>query len=716
MSKRHFRPSPIQGPVSRAKFTLPYPLCVISAPEISKPPVSQQPTSAFTSQDQLFTNLREAAQHWFGFGFKLLPIHPRQKIPATAWDPWMAKLSKTSIEAYWGKNPDHEIACLVGNEFIVFDADTQQAEDALVALEAKFGMSSRLVVKTRKGTHHYYRRQAGSRARSDSQSTEKYPERIDVKTGRSLAMLPCSTDKVIALCGVQHASELSIASQEFMDAVCIHNGRTPPQPPVNLPDEEVSACTDIKASNVEFSQLERLVMSLDPDMGYEDWTHVLMAIHYETDGSDVGLALADRWSSKGDTYKGIKEIETKWRSFKADAPTQHKMGTLIWMARNAGIDTGAIIHPVEAFEFCETETIYPPGHPALAPVASNDASINPLLEFSLRGRTAELEQQAVDQKPILGDIVLQGQATVIYAPPNSGKTLIVLFEIINSIKARRFDPDMLFYLNMDDNSVGLVEKNRLAEEYGFHMLADGHRGFKGLDFPAAMETMIEKNTAKGVIVILDTIKKFVNTMDKTRSSAFSRVVRRFVMKGGTVIALAHTNKNPGQDGNVVFAGTSDIRDDFDCCYTLAPVSKQSNDAIKVVEFQNIKKRGAVPQSVAYSYAEGRDVAYSELLLSVEKVESEQLETMPHGAELPSDTPIIAAVESCIDGGVNTKMKLADAVAVKAKVSKRTALRVIEKYTGSVVGTHLWAFVVRDRGAKVFERLPGIQTESSIAAG
>lgn len=202
MSKRHFRPNLIQGAVSRAKFTLPYPLCVVSASTSSNSSESEQTSTSITTQNQLFANLSEAAQYWFGFGLKLLPILPKQKIPATAWDAWMAKLSETSIEAYWKKYPEHEIACLVGSEFIVYDADTQQAEDALVALEAKFGMSPQLVIKTRKGTHHYFRRALGSRARSDSHSTAKHPERIDVKTDRSLAMLPCSTDKVIAFCNV----------------------------------------------------------------------------------------------------------------------------------------------------------------------------------------------------------------------------------------------------------------------------------------------------------------------------------------------------------------------------------------------------------------------------------------------------------------------------------------------------------------------------------
>ena len=40
------------------------------------------------------------------------------------------------------------------------------------------------------------------------------------------------------------------------------------------------------------------------------------------------------------------------------------------------------------------------------------------------------------------------------------------------------------------------------------MLADGHQGFELAHFTAAMEEMIANDTAKGVVIILDTLKKF----------------------------------------------------------------------------------------------------------------------------------------------------------------------------------------------------------------
>lgn len=60
---------------------------------------------------------------------------------------------------------------------------------------------------------------------------------------------------------------------------------------------------------------------------------------------------------------------------------------------------------------------------------------NPLRRHSLRGDAAKLDAQAIDTRPLLGDFVMHGQATMIYAEPNAGKTLTVLRLIIDAIEA-----------------------------------------------------------------------------------------------------------------------------------------------------------------------------------------------------------------------------------------------------------------------------------------
>lgn len=454
----------------------------------------------------------------------------------------------------------------------------------------------------------------------------------------------------------------------------------------------------------EMSKLAQLLDAIKPDCGRNEWLHVLMAVHNATGGSDAGLALVDAWSSKGKKYKGPKDVAVQWHSLDGYTGTPIAVGTLIKMAREVGADTDAIMMGEEAFEPCETEVVEADAQAPATTTMPRDARIaNPLTRYSLRDSLAELEKQRVEQRLILGELVLLGQATVIYALANTGKTLIVIYLLIDAIRKSLIDPSKLYYINMDDNSSGLVEKVRVFAEYGCHMLADGHKGFAAKVFSAAMQKMIETDTAHGAIIVLDTLKKFVNTMNKDESREFAGVVRRFCLKGGTVIALAHANKNPGPDGKIKYTGTTDIVDDFDCAYTLQTVS-QVDATQRVVEFTNIKRRGDVALSAAYSYALERGVSYGELLTSVQELNLDQLEPIKQAAELQSDAPVITAIESCIAEGITSKMKLAMEAAERAKVSNRVAIQVLEKYTGDDQNKHRWKYVVRDRGAKVFELL------------
>lgn len=167
---------------------------------------------------------------------------------------------------------------------------------------------------------------------------------------------------------------------------------------------------------------------------------------------------------------------------------------------------------------------------------------NALTKYSLLGSAAELEKHALEQKPLLGSVCLTGEATVWYAKYGTGKTLIALHLIIEAIQDKRIDPALVIYINADDSSAGLAQKVRLLDDYGVHVLAQGHRGFRASTVAEKMAEMVEARTAKGHLIVFDTLKKFVDVMDKKATRAFNEVVRQFVMQGGTVLALAHTNK------------------------------------------------------------------------------------------------------------------------------------------------------------------------------
>lgn len=68
----------------------------------------------------------------------------------------------------------------------------------------------------------------------------------------------------------------------------------------------------------EADKLREMLATLDPDAAYDDWLAVGMALHHETRGAPLGLALWNEWSSTGQKYRGLGDLENRWRGFRLD--------------------------------------------------------------------------------------------------------------------------------------------------------------------------------------------------------------------------------------------------------------------------------------------------------------------------------------------------------------------------------------------------------------
>lgn len=327
-----------------------------------------------------------------------------------------------------------------------------------------------------------------------------------------------------------------------------------------------------------------------------------------------------------------------------------------------------------------------------------------LLKFSLLGQGAEWDAQARATTSILGSAILAGQATAIYAAPNVGKTLVLLHLITEAVQSGRLDPSNTYYVNADDSSRGMAEKLLLLDELGVHTLVPGFEGFKTAHLAEALATMVAQDQCRGVVLAIDTLKKFVDLMDKKGATAFGDLVRQFVLLGGTVIALAHTRKNANPNGQLVYGGTTDIVEDFDAACLLVPLTHRTPTGEKVVQFQFVKRRGPNADE-AYSYADEAELSYSERLASVRPVDPVEFDKFAEVDNRLADDKLITVFADCIENEVVQKMALVREVANRTGVSRRSAMQVLERYTGNDPELHRWDYSVRDRGAKVFRLLP-----------
>jgi hypothetical protein len=239
-------------------------------------------------------------------------------------------------------------------------------------------------------------------------------------------------------------------------------------------------------------------------------------------------------------------------------------------------------------------------------------------DFALNGQSKAMAEKMKSDTYILKDLAIAGQMTVFYAAPNTGKTLIILKMLIDSIKGGDVEAEHVYFINADDNGKGMITKLELAERFGFKMLAPNFEGFTVAAFEGVINHLVSANECVGKVVILDTVKKFTDIMNKQASTLFGTMMRSFSSKGGSVIMLAHTNKNRDGEGKRVFAGTSDLLEDCDCSYIMdVSVSPSLNGSEKLVTFENNKQRGDMAQKLNVYYRSQQGMNYSELMATIE---------------------------------------------------------------------------------------------------
>ncbi len=304
-------------------------------------------------------------------------------------------------------------------------------------------------------------------------------------------------------------------------------------------------------------------------------------------------------------------------------------------------------------------------------------------KFAINERLSEMKEKMLNDVFVLGELALLGQITAIYAKPNTGKTLITLKLIIDAVRDGRINGGDVFYINADDSYKGLIQKADLCAAHGINALAPGENDFNTKQFLTYLEWMIKQDSARGKVIILDTLKKFADLMSKEKGTEFMKTARLFAQHGGTVILLAHTNKRRDVEGKVIFGGTSDIVDDADCAYTLDETA--IDHLTKTVLFENIKARGNVAKTAAYTYSNADGLSYIELLDSVQSLSEADIDRAladkARAEEREKDQQGIDAISEAIKTGFSSQSELLTEAASLSGISKPRLVKILNKYKG-----------------------------------
>jgi len=258
------------------------------------------------------------------------------------------------------------------------------------------------------------------------------------------------------------------------------------------------------------------------------------------------------------------------------------------------------------------------GHCEADDFESVGSALELLQSYAANGKSTEMRTQMNEDEYALDDIAIMGQWTTFYAAPNTGKTLLTLWMLMQQVQAGKLEGQNVYYVNADDNFRGAVEKLELLERLNIQVLIPNQNNFDNAKLTHVVTKLTQEGGAMGVVIVLDTLKKFTDLMDKKAASEFGKLARSFVGAGGTIITLAHTNKNRNDEGKRVFGGTSDILDDCDCGYVIDGGGPDLHDQYRAV-FEMNKSRGDVAQKVTFRFTKTKGCTYEELLSSFERL-------------------------------------------------------------------------------------------------
>lgn len=191
--------------------------------------------------------------------------------------------------------------------------------------------------------------------------------------------------------------------------------------------------------------------------------------------------------------------------------------------------------------------------------------------------TEEIVEKIADAKFAWRELIPQGHMFVLCAKANGGKTTFMV-HVSAELAQNGY---RVMYINADASASDIKHYQHHARDHGYNLInpdltnGSAERVIEELRHLAQSNMDFSKD-----VIVLDTLKKFTDMMNKTRAKDFYSLVRTLTAKGMTVICLAHTNKYDDADGMPIFEGTGDTRNDCDELIYLIPV-KNSDGTITV---------------------------------------------------------------------------------------------------------------------------------------
>ena len=279
-------------------------------------------------------------------------------------------------------------------------------------------------------------------------------------------------------------------------------------------------------------------------------------------------------------------------------------------------------------------------------------------------------------------IIAKGLVTVIAAPPNGGKTTISM-HIAKVLAAKGFQ---VIYIDYDSAGIHVREYFEYAKASDFDYWAEMD---SDIDADQLVNNLVvasknESNQSE-CIYIFDTLKKFANLMTKSKVAEFMSKMRTLTRHGATVILLAHTNKRPESDGNYLFEGVGDVKNDCDNLFYLRPMKNHGGSTTVTVDFENGGKKKALLEPCTFVIQADRTVNLADEYAQPEDIKNHEL-----------DKDDIQTILEILNNGELNESKLVD-LCHQHGISRRNCRRILRSY-------EFWNVRKGDKNATLYSAL------------
>lgn len=191
--------------------------------------------------------------------------------------------------------------------------------------------------------------------------------------------------------------------------------------------------------------------------------------------------------------------------------------------------------------------------------------------------TDSMMEKIQDAEFCFAELIVRSHLQAYVAPANSAKTA---FAIHASAEMAKSGYEVI-YINADASASDLKFYHNHARTNSYVLLSPDLSNQSTDDIVKLLQEMARSDEdLTNLVIVLDTIKKFVDVIQKSQAKAFFKILRSLTAKGITVICLGHTNKNQDYSGKAIYEGTGDLRNDVDELYYLE-ANKQPDSSLKV---------------------------------------------------------------------------------------------------------------------------------------